>query len=439
MKETIAYLNSLLKDNDTIIIGLSGGPDSMCLLNIVLSLNKNIKVVCAHINHNIREESFQEMKFIKKYCSKLPVILETTTFSKKSSTSNYSEQELREKRYQYFEDVINKYKAQYLFTAHHGDDLVETILMRLSRGSTIKGYSGFQIETAKINYKIIRPLIFTNKEEIEKYNVSQNIPYVTDATNNENKYTRNRYRHTILPFLKKEQPNVHLKYLKFSRELIAYNNFVEKIVNAELEKRLKRGTLDITSFSELDPLIKRKLIEKLLDNNYPDNLYLVSDKHVQLILNIIENPRPNLELNFPNEIKIVKSYNKLKIVRRKQEVDDYILKLTEDLTLPNNHRLEFLKETDNTSNFCLRLNSDEVKLPLYVRNRKVGDKMIIKNMKNPKKIKDIFIDSKLTTEERNNQPIVIDSSGEIIWLPGLKKSKFDKAKKENYDIILWYN
>jgi len=439
MKETIAYLNSLLKDNDTIVIGLSGGPDSMCLLNILLSLSKKTKIICAHINHNIREASLEEMKFIQKYCRQLPVTLETTVFPKKSSTNNFNEQELREKRYQYFASIIHKYHAQYLFTAHHGDDLVETILMRLSRGSTIKGYSGFQVETIKSDYKIIKPLMFTNKEEIERYNKSQNIPYVTDSTNNENKYTRNRYRHTILPFLKKEQPNIHLKYLKFSRELMAYNNFVEKIVNNELARRFQNGVLDITSFSTLEPLIKRKLIEKILDNNYIDNLYLVSDKHVQLILNIIANPKPNLELNLPDEIKIIKSYNKLKVVRHKQDNDNYNLKLTENLVLPNRHRLEFLSETENTSNFCLRLNSTEVKLPLYVRNRRTGDKMTIKNMKFPKKIKDIFIDCKLSKEERDTQPIVVDSTGEIIWLPGLKKSKFDKAKKENYDIILWYN
>ena len=146
MKETIAYLNSLLKDKDTIVIGLSGGSDSMCLLNIIMSLNKDIHIICAHINHNIREESKDEMHFIEDYCRDNKLDLETTTFDKKSLEEDYNELELREKRYNFFEKVIKKYKADYLFTAHHGDDLIETILMRITRGSNLKGYAGFQIK-----------------------------------------------------------------------------------------------------------------------------------------------------------------------------------------------------------------------------------------------------------------------------------------------------
>ena len=124
MHNTVAYLNKLLKDNDTIVLGLSGGPDSMCLLNIILSLNKKLKVICAHINHGLRKESLKEQEFI-------------------------TEQELREKRYNYFAEIISKYHAKYLFTAHHGDDLIETILMRISRGSNLRGYSGFQVKSIK--------------------------------------------------------------------------------------------------------------------------------------------------------------------------------------------------------------------------------------------------------------------------------------------------
>lgn len=121
MKETIAYLNSVLKDGDKVVLGLSGGPDSMCLLNLLLSLKKDIKIICAHINHNIRNESKKELEFVTKYCNDLGVMIESTTFEKKSKLIDYNEQELREKRYQYFENIINKHNADYLMTAHHGD------------------------------------------------------------------------------------------------------------------------------------------------------------------------------------------------------------------------------------------------------------------------------------------------------------------------------
>lgn len=439
MKETIAYLNSLLKDNDTIVIGLSGGPDSMCLLNILCNINKRIRIICAHINHNIREDSKDEMQFIIDYCRNKNLELETTIFDKKSLHNDFNELELREKRYNYFENIVKKHSANYLFTAHHGDDLIETILMRLTRGSNLKGYSGFQLETQKDNYKIIKPLIFTNKEEIDKYNKQNDIPFVIDYTNNEDNYTRNRYRHKVLPFLKSENSNIHLKYLKFSRELLNYYNFVDKIVSSEIEKRYNKKVLDITEFTKLDKLIQTKIIEYILDDNYETNLYCVSDKHIHLILDIIASNKPNIEINLPDNLCLKKSYNSIKLTRNNKKNAFFRIPLDTVTELPNGKKISFIESTDKTSNYYIKLNSKEISLPLYVRTRQDGDRMVVKNMAQPKKIKDIFINSKLSKEERDTQPIVIDSKGEIIWLPGLKKSKFDKAKNENYDIILWYN
>lgn len=439
MKETIAYLNSLLKDNDTIVIGLSGGPDSMCLLNILCNINKRIRIICAHINHNIREDSKDEMQFIIEYCRNKNLELETTIFDKKNSRNDFNELELRERRYSYFENIVKKHSANYLFTAHHGDDLIETILMRLTRGSNLKGYSGFQIETQKENYKIIKPLIFTTKEEIDKYNQQKDIPFVIDHTNNEDNYTRNRYRHKVLPFLKNENSNIHLKYLKFSRELLNYYNFVDNIVSCEIEKRYNKKVLDITDFTKLDKLIQTKIIEYILDDNYKTNLYCVSDKHINLILDIIASNRPNIEINLPDNLCIKKSYNSIKLTRNNKKNDFFRIPLDTITELPNGKKISFIESTDKISNYYIKLNSKEISLPLYVRTRQDGDRMVVKNMEQPKKIKDIFINSKLSKEERDTQPIVIDSKGEIIWLPGLKKSKFDKAKNENYDIILWYN
>lgn len=439
MKETITYLKSKLEDNDTVVLGLSGGPDSMCLLDVLEKLPIKINIVCAHINHGIREESKQEQEYILNYCKNKRLTVETTSFDKKSNEENYNEQELREKRYAFFEEVIKKHKAKYLLTAHHGDDLIETILMRLTRGSTLKGYSGFLVETKKENYSILKPLIYTTKELIEEYNNENNILSVEDKTNNEDNYTRNRYRHNVLPFLKKENSGVHLKYLKFSKELNKYYEFVNNITNKELHKRLNKNVLNIRDFDRLEELIQTKIIENVLDMNYPDNLYLVNDKHIDMILDIIGNPKPNIEINLPDNLKIIKSYDKLKITRDIKKVIDYKIKLDNITELPNGHKIEMLNDTENNSNYVIKLDSKEISLPLYVRNRNNGDKMIIKNMDKSKKVKDIFIDSKIPKEKRDNWPIVVDSKGEIIWIPGIKKSKFDKAKQESYDIILWYN
>ena len=117
---------------------------------------------------------------------------------------------------------------------------------------------------------------------------------------------------------------------------------------------------------------------------------------------------------------------------------EYEIELIKFVNLPNGKNIEVVDENNDTSNFACRLDSDEVKLPLYIRSRQVGDRMQVKGMIGRKKINDIFIDSKILPEERDIWPIVVDSDENIVWLPGLKKSKFDKTKQEKYDIILKY-
>ena len=438
MLETINYLERLLKPGDSVVIGLSGGKDSMCLLDLLMKLNKKITIIAAHINHNIREESNEEAKIIEKYCKEKNVIFETIKFPKKSNNKDFNESELREKRYDYFEKIINKYQAKYLFTAHHGDDLIETILMRITRGSDIKGYSGFDLVTPKCGYQIIKPLIYTTKEEIDQYNEKNNIPYVEDQTNSSSKYTRNRYRHKVLPFLKQENPQVHLKYLKFSQELQKYYNYVLKETSKEFIKRYENNSLNLDNIDKIDDLILENIIKKLLDINYPDNLYLVNDKHISMIINIIHNKEPNLSLNLPNWLVIYKRYNELYIRKDNKEKKEYDIEIKKHTVLPNNHYIDIIEKSDEKSNYYIRLNSKEIKLPLHARTRKPGDKMVIKNSIGSKKIKDIYIDSKIEPEKRDSEPIVVDSNNTIIWLPGIKKSQFDKANNEEYDIILRY-
>jgi len=438
MLETINYLERLLKPGDSVVIGLSGGKDSMCLLDLLMKLNKKITIIAAHINHNIREESNEEAKIIEKYCKEKNVIFETIKFPKKSNNKDFNESELREKRYDYFEKIINKYQAKYLFTAHHGDDLIETILMRITRGSDIKGYSGFDLVTPKCGYQIIKPLIYTTKEEIDQYNEKNNIPYVEDQTNSSSKYTRNRYRHKVLPFLKQENPRVHLKYLKFNQELQKYYNYVLKETSKEFIKRYENNSLNLDNIDKIDDLILENIIKKLLDINYPDNLYLVNDKHISMIINIIHNKEPNLSLNLPNGLVVNKRYNELYIRKGIKEKKEYDIEIKKHTVLPNNHYIDIIEKSDEKSNYYIRLNSKEIILPLHARTRKPGDKMVIKNSFGSKKIKDIYIDSKIEPEKRDSEPIVVDSNNTIIWLPGLKKSQFDKANNEEYDIILRY-
>ena len=170
MKETLNYLNELLKKDDVIVVATSGGPDSMCLLNVLNSLQEklNLKLICAHVNHNLRKESEYEKEFVENFCLKNNIIFEYTKFENYKN-NKFSEAEARKKRYDFFEKTINKYNGKYLITAHHGDDLIETILMRIVRGSNLKGYTGFTKINKKDNYYIVRPLINLDKKMILNY------------------------------------------------------------------------------------------------------------------------------------------------------------------------------------------------------------------------------------------------------------------------------
>jgi tRNA(Ile)-lysidine synthase len=195
--------------------------------------------------------------------------------------------EARAIRYRYFESLVEKYNANYLMTAHHGDDLVETILMRLTRGSTLKGYGGFYQEVDKGTYKIIRPLVYATKQEIEEYDHKHDIPYVIDSSNKKDKYTRNRYRKVVLPFLKNEDSKVHEKFLKFSQIINEYDEYIDKQAKKALSKVYTNNTLSISKYLELELLLQDKVLYNLLENIYHDDLFLLNDKHINLVKKLI--------------------------------------------------------------------------------------------------------------------------------------------------------
>ena len=174
-----------LKPDDAIVVGVSGGPDSMALLYIMNEFKNNmgLKLICAHINHNVRKESDQEKIDLENYCKKNNIIFEYIKVKKWGDDNFHNE--ARTVRYNFFEELIENYGAKYLMTAHQGDDLIETILMRIVRGSTLKGYSGFSRMVDKGHYKIVRPLITLTKDQILKFNEMNDIKYATDSSNNE--------------------------------------------------------------------------------------------------------------------------------------------------------------------------------------------------------------------------------------------------------------
>lgn len=437
MKDVLLYIESLkIPEDDYVVCAISGGPDSMCLLDLLVQYKQkhNIHIVCAHVNHNMRIESNDEEVFVKEYCDKNDVIFEYMKI-KEYDDDNFHNC-ARNIRYHFFEDLVKKYQSKYLFTAHHGDDLMETVLMRIMRGSTLKGYGGFERLSHKQDYMVVRPLITMTKQQIEDYDKEHNIEYVIDKSNFKDVYTRNRYRKYILPKLKDENKNAHLKFLNFSEYLIEAGNYFEKESQKACKLIYVNHKLDIEKFKSYEHIIQMYIIYYILDVEYQNNIDKINNKHVESIINLINN-KGNGTISLPGK-KGIKEYNYF-FIKNIDNIDNLDVILNDKLLLPNGHSIEKVDNTELKNNNVIYLNSEDIELPLHVRYRKKGDRIKVKNSTFYKKVNDIFIDEKISREIRNIYPIVTDNKNQIIWLPGLKKSYFDSQSSGKYDIILKYN
>ena len=425
-------------NGDTIVVGCSTGPDSMALVDMLLRIREkyNLSLIVCHVNHNLREQSKEEEEFIKEYCKEKDILLETMTIEEYGDDNFHNE--AHNIRYKFFDTVVKKYNANYLMTAHHGDDLIETVLMKIVRGSNILGYSGFRKVIDMDTYKVVRPLIEFTKDELEEYDKENKVKYYIDASNDKDKYTRNRYRKYILPFLKKEENNVHLKFLKFSNTLQEADNFLVKERNKALKRVVEDNKINIDKFNEEDIYIQKEILYFTLNKFYPDDLILVNDKHINLLFDLINNKKANSFVNLPNEVIAYKSYNMIELKRETEVISSYEVEFDNYVSLPNNHVIKKIEKTSDNSNYICRINSKDITLPLIVRTRRVGDKIKVKNLNGSRKVKDIFIDKKIQLNKRDSWPIVVDSKDNVVWIPGVIKSKFDKNESDDYDNILKY-
>jgi tRNA(Ile)-lysidine synthase len=447
--------HDLLVPNSTVVIGVSGGPDSLALLDIFLKLQNEFQlhIIAAHIDHMFRgKQSEEDMEFVKRFCAERRIICEVKQmnvpeFQKRSQLS--AQVAARQCRYRFFAEVMKKHSARYLALGHHGDDQVETILMRLVRGSIGRGYGGIPVKREFGPGYIIRPLLSVSRDEIEAYCKEQQLQPRYDPSNEKDTYTRNRFRHYVVPLLKKENPNVHERFQHFSEMVAEDEAFLEELTLQALDKVIKRQQrkviMQIQSFKAMPKPLQRRGIQLILNYLYEDIPSDLSSIHISSFLTFLERKDPSGSLDFPNGLKIIRSYDCCTFTFQEERMDQYHFKLEipSVLSLPNGHAIisevweHYPKEL--TGNDVFIIDSESVSLPLHVRTRRAGDRMTLKGTNGTKKIKDIFIDAKIPLAERETWPIVEDGTGNILWLPCLKKSIYEATDitKKRY-IVLHY-
>lgn len=293
--------NNLIEDGDKIVVAVSGGPDSMCLLNVLYTLKEKLKkendinyeLLVAHVNHMIREESESEKIYVENYCKKIdiPFFYLKENVSVIAKEKKMSEEACgREIRYNFFNKVLNEQEFTKIATAHNLNDDVETILLNLIRGSGLKGLTGMDFK-----YKnIIRPLVNIAKKDIMEYNILQNLNPCIDKTNFETKYVRNKIRNLLIPTLQDEY-NVNIisniirmkQILKKDEDFL--KNYTENVVKKSIiDNNINRIKFNFSNILNEHESVKYRAIRSIIEKKQ-GNLDGIENVHVIDILKLFEN------------------------------------------------------------------------------------------------------------------------------------------------------
>ena len=265
VRETLKRYN-MIKTGDTLIVGLSGGADSMALLHAMLSLKDEleIKVVACHINHNLRgEESLRDENFVKKYCEENNIVLRVFTLDITQEKHESLEEKARKLRYGCFEKLCDEYPSAKLATAHTASDNTETVFLNILRGTGTKGLGGIP----PVRGNIIRPLLRCTREEIENYCKENNISYVTDSSNLSDDYTRNKLRHRLIPLLQEFNPSLFEAVSRMTSAVYDDNALLDEIAAEAKEKARTDNGFSCETLAALRHNVLCRVISGILSEN----------------------------------------------------------------------------------------------------------------------------------------------------------------------------
>lgn len=451
--------NLYWKPTDRLLLAVSGGVDSMVLLDLIQRLPNVVKpwFGIVHVNHQLRKASIEEEKFLVDYCRSANIPFFLKRWPVEEQPTEGIEVAAREFRYAFFRKVLKEQQATHLLTGHHGDDQVETILMRLVRGGQLESIAGIKEQRSFYGSRLTRPLLPYSKEMLYRYSQERSVAFFEDETNKSLNYTRNRYRHQIVPLLKKENTQILTHFSEFSSDLqdvitVAKKEIEKNAASVCIEKNPFCWELDIHLFSTLEPAMKRQVMQSLFNRLFKNEASEFGRKHQRQIMQLIENNKPNSQLDLPGNWIGKKIYQTFYFLKGKEQLEEknkkieatLLLNLEEWLALPNGGRIGLFEATKgsvipNRTKQIIWLDPLSIQLPLKVRNRKPGDRMTLKGLQNgSKKIKDLFIDQKIPLNKREEALLVTDNKGEIIWLVEYKESRLSivpETDKIHYILI----
>lgn len=417
--------NKLMEANSKVVFAFSYGVDSRVLLDVLLKLN--YEVVLCHVNHKHRPQSELEEKeaylLAKKYNLKI-YVLHLVEDEKKNFHAD-----AHDKRYSFFIETAIKENAKYIATAHHANDNLETVLLNLIRGSNLYGYSGISNKVHLENVTIVRPLLFLSKEEIKNYQKINELDYFEDSSNSEDDFRRNRIRHNVYPLLEKENPNILNNVAHYSSILQEAFKFIRG-KSIELYA-LWNNKIIINGYKVLEKALRHDILSFMLEEASLFRSYNL----INNIDNILMSDKPQADISLNDKYLLKKRYNIAFIEKDIQNDSEYYELYEDSHIITKNMRFYFTKILPSNNAKYLKLCYNDIVYPLVLRTRRAGD--TIKMSYGHKKIKNLFVDLKLSNEKRDSTLLLINQ-GDILWVCDYAKSEALKNMKDKGDIYLVY-
>ncbi len=457
--ENTIKAHKLINKGDKILIGVSGGPDSVCLLDLLFKIKDkyNLEISIIHINHGLRGKDSEKdqilvNKLAKKY--KIPIIIKrinVKNYQKKNKLS--LEEAARDLRHRVFSLACQQKKINKVALAHTSSDQVETVLMNFLRGAGIKGLSGmnyrkdFKVLTnnEQINFQIIRPLLDCSKKEILNYLKQEKLNFNLDKTNFDLNFTRNRIRHKVIPVLKKINSSIEENILVQAKLFQDISQSVETTIKPIIKSSnfdKDKAELSLKKWEMLNGFYKREIILAFLRKfSSTKDIYSLQ---IEEVVDLLENSSTGSYKILPYDLVIYKNYDKLIISHKNLLFDKKKIK-KQKVKIPGRTQLSEIQAKIET-NFSNKKNSGNQNTALvdlkktgkdiFVRSRKPGDRFQPTGFGGSKKVQDFLIDAKIPKFLRNNVPILVDKKDKIIWLGGLRQDRQFMASKNSEQILI---